>query len=1055
MSGNLPTIDIEQLDGSNGFVVIGDSAGEQFASGSASAGDVNGDGIEDFIIGAAFHNGANGNAGGAYVVYGTAAGFPANFDASTMTPSQGFRIVGPSAYSFTGSAVSSGDLNGDGFSDLIIRAQYDLGAPHANASAVYVVFGHAGVFSQDVDLAALSPTVGVAIHGNYDSNRVGIRLTMAVDVNNDGYDDLLLAGQDSNGNGITYVVFGSQNFAGADLSALNGANGFTITGTQTNGDFDRAIAAGDVNGDGFADIIVGSSRANGFAGAAYVVFGKAGGFSATVDGQALNGSDGFRIYGPDSDYQAGYSVATGDVNGDGIADVIIASPAPYGGPYGDASSHVYVVFGGAQSSGASFDLGNIDGTNGFEIDGVPRTWLLLVDSAGDFNGDGFDDIIVNSPLGNSYYGQAYVVYGKAAGGAAVVDLTTMTAADGFEIIGSASGVSGAIHGVGDINHDGFDDIIVNHANGDSGRGAAYILLGHGAPAAPITYTGTSGDDVQSGAGAADTLSGGDGNDILNGLAGADTLDGGIGNDTLDGGTGADAMTGGTGDDTYVVDDAGDTTGESSGEGYDTVRASLNWTLAANLEQLILEGTADINGTGNGDNNAMTGNSGANTLSGGGGDDVIHAGGGIDSLLGGAGKDILYGEAGDDTISAGSENDWLDGGAGADAMSGGTGDDTYVVDDLNDTTTEAAGQGTDLVRASVNWTLGANLENLVLEGAGDINGVGNTAGNQLTGNAGANTLNGMDGDDVIKGGDGNDTLLGGNGADTLIGGNGTDDLDGQGDNDVLNGGAGDDTLFGGSGNDQLDGGADNDILNGGTGNDQLNGGDGTDILNGGDGNDVLTGGLGADAMSGGLGDDAYYVDDVTDTVSESAGQGSDTVRTTVTFTLSANVENMVLEGVGNINGTGNGLVNAMTGNAGNNTLDGGAGDDVLKGMNGNDILIGGTGSDILVGGAGSDSFVITQASIHTSGAIETDAVNDLIKAQGDILDFSAIDADTTLAGDQAFHLVIGAFTHHAGEMTLTLSGANTMLALDVDGDGRADYRMTLSGNVTGDSAGWVL
>ena len=95
-----------------------------------------------------------------------------------------------------------------------------------------------------------------------------------------------------------------------------------------------------------------------------------------------------------------------------------------------------------------------------------------------------------------------------------------------------------------------------------------------------------------------------------------------------------------------------------------------------------------------------------------------------------------------------------------------------------------------------------------------------------------------------------------------------------------------------------------------------------------------------------------------------------------------------------------------------------------------------------------------ASIHTSGAIETDTVNDLIKAQGDRLDLSAIDADSSTGADDAFHLV-GGFTHHAGEMTLTLSGANTLLALDVDGDGRADYRMTIAGNVTGDSGGWLL
>ncbi|WP_370873761.1 M10 family metallopeptidase C-terminal domain-containing protein [Caulobacter ginsengisoli] len=124
------------------------------------------------------------------------------------------------------------------------------------------------------------------------------------------------------------------------------------------------------------------------------------------------------------------------------------------------------------------------------------------------------------------------------------------------------------------------------------------------------------------------------------------------------------------------------------------------------------------------------------------------------------------------------------------------------------------------------------------------------------------------------------------------------------------------------------------------------------------------------------------------------------------------------------------------------------------MNGDDTLIGGTGADILVGGAGADTFVVTAASIHASGPIETDTVNDLIAAQGDRLDLSAIDADVSTAGDDAFHLV-GNFTHHAGEMTLSFAGGVTVLGLDVDGDGRADYRMTIAGNVTGDSGGWLL
>jgi VCBS repeat-containing protein len=451
---------------------------------------------------------------------------------------------------------------------------------------------------------------------------------------------------------------------------------------------------------------------------------------------------------------------------------------------------------------------------------------------------------------------------------------------------------------------------------------------------------------------------------------------------------------------------------------------------------------------------ITGVDDADVLTGTGGDDVIHAGVMADQVLGGAGADQLYGETGDDSLDGGANGDWLDGGTGADAMTGGAGDDSYIVDDAGDTTVEAGGEGSDVVYATVSWTLGANIEKLILDGLGDIDGTGNSLANAITGNSGTNHIDGGDGDDLIKAGAGADTLLGGLGADQLLGQDGADSLDGGDGNDRLDGGNGDDSLIGGIGNDILDGGIGVDTLNGGTGNDQLNGGDGNDALTGGDGNDVLTGGLGADAMTGGLGDDTFYVDDAGDTAVEASGQGTDMVRATVTFTLDANVENLIQDGSGNIDATGNGLANALTGNGGNNTLDGGAGDDVLKGGLGNDTLIGGTGADVLVGGGGTDTFVVTAASIHTSGAIETDTVNDLIAGQGDRLDLSAIDADSVTAGDQAFHLV-GGFTHHAAEMTLTFAAGSTVLQLDVDGDGRADYRMTIAGNVTGDSAGWLL
>ena len=299
---------------------------------------------------------------------------------------------------------------------------------------------------------------------------------------------------------------------------------------------------------------------------------------------------------------------------------------------------------------------------------------------------------------------------------------------------------------------------------------------------------------------------GTGNDLANSLTGnssTNTLDGGAGADTLSGGAGADTLIGGTGDDTYVVDNVGDVVTEALGEGTDTVNSSVTYTLAANVENLVLTGTSSINGTGNTLANALNGNSGNNTL---------------------------------------------DGGAGDDTLIGGAGNDTYILDSAADVVTEAASAGTDTVRAGFSYVLGANVENLVLTGTANINGTGNDLANSLTGNSSTNTLDG---------GAGADTLSGGAGADTLI---------------------------------------------------------------------------------GGTGDDTYVVDNLGDVVTEALGEGIDTVRSCVTHTLAANVENLVLTGTANINGTGNALANALNGNSGNNTLDGGAGDDTLIGGAGNDTYI---------------------------------------------------------------------------------------------------------------------
>jgi hypothetical protein len=400
----------------------------------------------------------------------------------------------------------------------------------------------------------------------------------------------------------------------------------------------------------------------------------------------------------------------------------------------------------------------------------------------------------------------------------------------------------------------------------------------------VSFSGTTGDDwIKSGAGN-DYLGGGDGNDYLNGGVGTDVLIGGAGNDT------------------YIVDNVGDFIGEFFNQGIDTVESSITWTLKANLENLTLTGTSAINGTGNALNNIITGNTGNNTLNGGAG------------------------------------NDTLNGGAGTDTLIGGTGNDTYIMDSVTDIITENLNEGTDTVQSSITWTLGANLENLTLTGTSNINGTGNELNNIITGNNGNNILDGGTGNDTLKGGLGNDTYYVDYYYDTITENlnEGTDLVYSTAGYYILSANVENLTLIGsasyGDGNDL------NNIITGNSSNNSLSGYAG---------NDTLNGGTGADNLYGGLGNDTYIVDDVGDTIAEGLNEGTDLVQSSITYTLSANVENLTLTGTTAINGTGNELNNSITGNAANNTLTGGAGNDTLNGGVGADTLIGGVGNDVYV------------------------------------------------------------------------------------------------------------
>ena len=495
-------------------------------------------------------------------------------------------------------------------------------------------------------------------------------------------------------------------------------------------------------------------------------------------------------------------------------------------------------------------------------------------------------------------------------------------------------------------------------------------------------------------------------DTLTGNAAANVISGSGGNDTVDGGAGNDTLAGGQGDDTYVVDSTADVATESPGEGTDVVQSSVTLTLATNIENLTLTGVSAINGTGNTLANQITGNSANNILDGGAGTDTMTGGGGNDVYVVDADTDSIVelSGGGDDLVQAGLSYNLatmasnverltltgtatsatgnalnnvlignavansLDGGAGNDTLAGGSGDDIYVVDATADVVTELSGEGSDVVQASASYTLSANIERLVLTGAGSINGTGNDLDNVITGNASANALAGAGGNDSLDGGVGNDTLDGGTGNDTMTGGQGDDTYHVDSAGDVV-----DDTLTGdvdrviasvsyvspflsyvpvlelsGTGNNNLTGWDIAEELIGNAGANLLSGGAHHDTLRGGAGDDTLDGGTGNDSMLGGIGNDTFIVDSVADVVSENPGEGTDTVRSSLmTYALGANFENLVLTGTTGIDAYGNALANRITGNFMNNILDGGAGNDTLEGGKGDDTYTVDSSTDVVI------------------------------------------------------------------------------------------------------------
>ncbi|HEX8233212.1 MAG TPA: calcium-binding protein [Caulobacteraceae bacterium] len=460
------------------------------------------------------------------------------------------------------------------------------------------------------------------------------------------------------------------------------------------------------------------------------------------------------------------------------------------------------------------------------------------------------------------------------------------------------------------------------------------------------------------------------------------------------------------------------------------------------------------------------------------------------LTGGAEDDLLQGLEGDDT---------LDGGGGANTLEGGLGNDVFHINSLGDSAVETDGEGRDTAiwTGAGRYVLAANVEDLlVLEDATE--GVGNELANRIT------AIDFVGGDVIganaavsLDGAGGNDEINGSSFDDTIFGGAGNDQIDGAGGGDVVHAGEGDDYVlgesfsFGDGWDDRLFGDAGNDLLDGLDGNDTLDGGDGADVMLGYAGDDRYKGGAGADLFEVILSSDGAGADVVEDfadgedrillaldgieepdmsAVTSIEQDGADTLITFVEagtirllgvdaslidvedffFYQDGSFEDDTLQG-----GAVNDLLKGETGNdrlsglSGRDELRGGRGADRLVGGDGTDLLIGGAGHDLLRGGKGADTF--RYEALSDRG----DTIRDFHAGQGDLIDLSALDANSHKPGDQAFHFV-EAFTGHAGEALLDHHPARdlTILRLDVDGDGRSDFALKLQSEITSDS-GWVL
>ncbi|MCT7972181.1 putative Ig domain-containing protein, partial [Laspinema olomoucense] len=573
-----PDISLSKMTlGNGGLVIYGENAGDLSGRNVSSAGDINSDGFNDILVGTRFGSRPDDTATGAgraYVLFGGPDIGP-QIDLRDLDGSNGFAIYGVDKDDAIGRAVSNaGDLNGDGFDDIMVASRFADGPNNdrPEAGETYIIFG-GNQFDGPIDLATLDGSNGFTIYGREAGDQSG-RDVHAGDVNGDGVDDLLIGAFSADGPnnerpnaGETYVIFGGDETFDAQMDLanleLNGTNGFTVFGSQAGERSGRSPrSAGDINGDGYNDLLIGAPEADEdegeAAGSTYLVYGGPT-FDASIDLAEINGTNGVRISGVKAGDLSGRALSNaGDVNGDGLDDMIIGAQGA-----NNEAGESYVIFG-SPNLPDTIELEDLNGTNGFTISGINAGDLSgrSVSNAGDINGDGYDDLIINASQAPGLEnepeaGQSYVLFGGTTFSPSL-NLGQLDGINGFTLYGiEANNRTGRSVSAGDVNGDGFDDVLVGAPEADSPNGTREN--------AGETYVMYGGDFT-----GAVTQHGGLGNDLLTGTAGADVIIAGQGDDTVIGAGGADVISGGDGNHLITIA-ASDFRRLEGGSGEDTLR----------------------------------------------------------------------------------------------------------------------------------------------------------------------------------------------------------------------------------------------------------------------------------------------------------------------------------------------------------------------------------------------------------------------------------------------------------------------------------------------------